>query len=467
MTPNVLPVFEEKTVSAKKQTGGNLNVEKYLKDYGHTFDMKNKNGADFYCLKNCVFDSSHVNEAAIVQNSDGKLTYQCFHDSCSDKKWTDAKLVISGIESLSRFISDDEQQHEQSKPFKILSGEMLQAAFEKSLEQGWIIQDIIPASMKIGIVYGAPGSFKSFLALDMCLCIATGAEWHDKKTKKTNVLYVAAEGQAGILRRWFAWHKHHELEPVSQFMLLPNPVFIDDKDQLTKLKESISELTKKPDLVVIDTLSRSMTGDENSTKDMCAFIQACDVIDAAVLVIHHSGKDISKGARGNTSLSGAADTVFRCEKKDDLFVKLKCEKQKDFEPSKNLNFEMVKVDTGFFDNDGVVVNSLVPQLTDAELNATSVRSMTGQKKIAYDCLKKALSNYGEKPDKVNIKVFGERELMWTDIVVQEDKWRGVCSEIGLTETGNKEVESKAFRRARLALVSAEIIRSYNGYYWIS
>ena len=58
-----------------------------------------------------------------------------------------------------------------------------------------------------------------------------------------------------------------------------------------------------------------MSGDENSQKDMSAFVQGCDRLrertKAAVLVIHHEGKDPGKGARGSNVLRGAWDTGIR------------------------------------------------------------------------------------------------------------------------------------------------------------
>jgi hypothetical protein len=72
---------------------------------------------------------------------------------------------------------------------------------------------------------------------------------------------------------------------------------------------------EKPKLIVIDTLNRCFGGgDENSTKDMSAFVAGCDAMreefGASVLIIHHTGHDSSKGSRGATSLPSAMDIAF-------------------------------------------------------------------------------------------------------------------------------------------------------------
>ncbi len=66
-------------------------------------------------------------------------------------------------------------------------------------------------------------------------------------------------------------------------------------------------------LIVIDTLFRSLGGgDENSGVDMGRFVTHADTIReatrAALIAIHHTGKDEARGARGHSSLLGALDT---------------------------------------------------------------------------------------------------------------------------------------------------------------
>lgn len=83
---------------------GPLDVEKYLSAHGYNFRAKPKGSKTIYVLDHCLFDPSHVGQdAGIVQESDGRLRYKCFHDSCRTQTWADARSLISGQESLAPF----------------------------------------------------------------------------------------------------------------------------------------------------------------------------------------------------------------------------------------------------------------------------------------------------------------------------------------------------------------------------
>jgi len=79
-----------------------LNLNKYLSEYGVSVKKKERqNEKTLYILEHCLFDKSHTGkDAAIIQHDDGRLGYHCFHDSCSDKHWKDARRIISGDDPL-------------------------------------------------------------------------------------------------------------------------------------------------------------------------------------------------------------------------------------------------------------------------------------------------------------------------------------------------------------------------------
>jgi hypothetical protein len=96
------PKEEPKPLASQLFSSRKLDVESYLKKYGHeVVKIKNNGSSVIYCLKRCVFDESHSNnEAGIVQTAEGKLLYQCFHNSCKGKIWHEARQIISGSEPL-------------------------------------------------------------------------------------------------------------------------------------------------------------------------------------------------------------------------------------------------------------------------------------------------------------------------------------------------------------------------------
>lgn len=180
---------------------------------------------------------------------------------------------------------------------------------------------------------GAPGSLKSFIALDLAGHIGAGREWQGHRVRKGKVLYVAAEGADGMVLRTRAWVKTHgDMEGVT---FLPYPVQVKSHDgqweALTQLAREIG-----PDFVVIDTQHRISVGlEENSATDMGILVSAVGTLKratgACVLVVHHTGRN-GQDARGSSALDGAQDTelkVKRAEPRSSLQCFLHQDKQKD------------------------------------------------------------------------------------------------------------------------------------------
>jgi len=82
-----------------------LDLEGYLAHHGvEVVQVKSHRGARLYCLEQCLFDPSHTaGESAIGQSADGTLFYQCFHASCQNRTWGEARRIISGDAKLNAF----------------------------------------------------------------------------------------------------------------------------------------------------------------------------------------------------------------------------------------------------------------------------------------------------------------------------------------------------------------------------
>ena len=206
------------------------------------------------------------------------------------------------------------------------------------------------------VLYGAPASYKSFLALDWSLSLAHGIDWNGRATKRGSVVYLAMEGQAGLRQRITAWHKNTGLNPDDiDFICFITPLSLADAaTENSDMKGMIGEINnkfggEKPKLIVVDTLARSFIGrDENSSIDMGIFINNIDILrqyyGCTVLVVHHSGKDSSRGMRGSSALRGAIDSEFEIKRKlDTMSVCLKTKKQKDSEEAEPLWMEAREV----------------------------------------------------------------------------------------------------------------------------
>ncbi len=95
-----------KPTTGVSATGNGLDVPAYLARYGIPVkDIKPHGTSMLHILEHCIFDQNHKDgEAAIGKTSDGKLFYQCFHDSCKGRIWKEARQIISGGDSLKNFM---------------------------------------------------------------------------------------------------------------------------------------------------------------------------------------------------------------------------------------------------------------------------------------------------------------------------------------------------------------------------
>jgi hypothetical protein len=164
----------------------------------------------------------------------------------------------------------------------------------------------------MSVLYGDSNVGKTFVALGMAHAIATGQHYGDLPTKHARVAYIAAEGGRGIKKRIAALKAARPSGVAPDFFLLVSPVDLRRPDaDLKPLVEALTDLD--PALIVLDTLSRVMAGgDENSSVDMGALVKHFDALRVAtaahLMVIHHTGKDKAKGARGHSLLRAATDT---------------------------------------------------------------------------------------------------------------------------------------------------------------
>src|SRR5690606_9825239 len=132
----------------------------------------------------------------------------------------------------------------------------------------WLIGNYLVKN-SLALLYGPSGCGKTFLSLDWALHVATGSYWHGNQVDGGSVLYIAAEGVAGIGKRAKAWMDHHRFYDLGKYHpihWLPEAVNIAEPASVWGLIEVVEEL--QPALIVIDTLARSIVGaDENSAKD--------------------------------------------------------------------------------------------------------------------------------------------------------------------------------------------------------
>ncbi len=171
----------------------------------------------------------------------------------------------------------------------------------------------------LAAVIGQSGAGKTFLCLDLAMAIARGRPWFGYRVKPCGVVYLAAEGEFGIAQRVLAYVKETAGSAEMPLEVIPFAVNLLDSESdvqavLGAWKEAKARMGSAG-VLMVDTLSRCMAGgDENSAADMTRFISNLDkmrrAIDGLVLVVHHLGKDVNKGARGHSSFYAALDSCI-------------------------------------------------------------------------------------------------------------------------------------------------------------
>ena len=322
---------------------------------------------------------------------------------------------------------------------------------------GDMVRDIRPTEYLIdgvlecqalGVLFGDPGSCKSFMALSWACCIATGHPWHGRPTKQGLAIIVNGEGQQGYAKRLRAWQIGND-KPLEGAPLLVSttPGQILDDSFCEHLKLRIAEAKQQygePVLIILDTLARNFgAGDENSTADMVRFIANLDRTlgeNCTRLIVHHSGHGDKTRGRGSSALKGAVDVEIRLVKNDDK-VLMTCGKMKDGLEFPPMQFKPVSV---------VVSHA--------------------------DLLRPDTSLYlelGEPPAKIEKPLSRTARIAMESLVVSMGDMSTVGLEIWRAEfyrrslADNVGAKKKAFQRARNELLDQGKIEVSDDQYWLS
>lgn len=258
--------------------------------------------------------------------------------------------------------------------------------------QDYLVEDLIFCG-DIGMFYGASGSGKSFLAVDMGLSIARGAPFLGKRTRKGAVIYQAGEGGKGLVKRLKAYRQHYNIhERDIPFVLLPERVDLFSKDGDTDafIEECLAWSSVLPDplaAIVIDTFSTASPGaNENASEDVSRLLVAGERLNkatgAAVFWVHHKNAAGDR-ERGHTSLRANIDTAMEVVRDPETnFRTLRLAKLKDGEDGLRIGFALQSVPLGAND-DGKPITScvVVPAQDEAEQTGQRTRLATGQRKF--------------------------------------------------------------------------------------
>jgi len=219
----------------------------------------------------------------------------------------------------------------------------------------WRVKGLLPTT-GIAAIFGPSGSGKSFLTKDLGASIALGQNWFGHRTSACDVTYVMLEGEGGLRSRVEAWEAHNGKSLPPGFCALAQPFRLTEGQDV----EDLAAVLPKGGVVIVDTLNRAAPGmDENSSQDMGRILAGMkrlqEVTSGLVLVVHHTGKDASKGLRGHSSLPAALDGAIEVERTA-AGRSWSAAKVKDGEDGKAVAFQLHRIVLGT-DADGDEISS--------------------------------------------------------------------------------------------------------------
>lgn len=186
----------------------NLDIPAYLNHYGVAFKIKKEGNRTLHNLEKCAFDGEHTVpdkawQPAIIQGKNGKITYYCFHAHCSNKRWADIRMVISGNDSLAQFCKGYNQptadKPTEDSNFKtVLTDRGLPKGLFEILdspeeEEDPLIENLLYPGDK-GFVVSTYKLGKTLFIMQMALCLSMGIPFLGLNIPKARrVLYIRFE----------------------------------------------------------------------------------------------------------------------------------------------------------------------------------------------------------------------------------------------------------------------------------
>lgn len=252
----------------------------------------------------------------------------------------------------------------------------------------WRIKDVLPDA-ELVVMYGASGSGKSFVALDMAGAIARGVPWRGKKVRKGRVAYIAAEGAGGFRKRLTAYAQANQINladlDLGVIHAAPNMMEKADAAAVAKAVKAWGGA----DIIIVDTFAQVMPGaNENAGEDVGKALTHCkrihEATGAMIVLIHHAGKDAAKGARGWSGLRAAADAELEVTR-EAVGRALRLTKSKDGEDGLLWGFELEVVTIGA-DEDLEPITSCVVIEHEVPVGGVAARTLGKNEKVVNEVI---------------------------------------------------------------------------------
>lgn len=292
----------------------------------------------------------------------------------------------------------------------------------------WLVQGLLIENC-IAAIYGPVSVGKSFLALSLSVCVATGRPFFGRKIGNPGlVVYVAGEGHDGIIRRYDTWCKANNIDAKKPPLLISDcETELCDSASVEALENRIKDAIQQYGplrLLVIDTWSRNLAGDDNSQVDsergVKAFSSLCKPWRAVGLIIAHEGYEKGR-IRGSSALKGDLDLEIWAHAYGKDAYSLTMTKGRDIPTWRDFRYRIASVEHGLVDADGMPIESgIIEEISPADTNTPAQQNeKEGRQNIAVSHKERALAILAQMQEE---KSGGDGSIG----LVNADEWRGRC-----------------------------------------
>lgn len=333
-------------------------------------------------------------------------------------------------------------------------------------DQPYLVKGLLPRR-GVAVVWGPPKSGKSFWTTHLAMHVALDWDYRDHRVKGGPVVYLALEGQNGFPRRLHAFadrYLHNEQNFVPFYLQRRSIDLIrDHKRLIAELKARLHDAP--PKLIVIDTLNRSLVGNENDTADMSRYLQAAELVaeafECCILVVHHCGWNEER-MRGSSVLYGGAEVMLAVKRDKNGNVVVTVEDAKDLDAGEQLVSRLESVQVGN-DIDGQALTScvIVDSDQEPEMKQTRWAKIPKAAPIAAAALREAIRDLGKQPPPAEGAPPGKKG-------VTIDVWRGMSYRYGISKGASERSKQKAFKTGKEHLENhGQVKVTQGGWCWFT
>jgi AAA domain len=273
----------------------------------------------------------------------------------------------------------------------------------------WLVKRVLPRK-GVAVIYGKPASLKTFIAFHVALSCGVNWAWAGRSVSKAPVVYIAAEGAAGLRKRKAGYAKAYPDLPVHvDFALISAaPNLGAEPGDLPALTEAIDRADVSPGLIVLDTLAQALGGSDENGAGMTAFLanagKLAEHFHCLVLIVHHVGHADDRRMRGHSSLGGGIDAQILCERPEGaLEATLTVIKLKDDASDVRFVARLSRIVLGH-DEDGDEISTLIVEsVEEAQVgpSAPATKSVPKSLRLLMDVVAEVLSDAGR-----SVQAFG-------------------------------------------------------------